>query len=281
MVGLAEPGTGAQDVVGAQMLGVLRTVVVGDGASHGFGHTAQPPREGDAHLTRALLAELGQPRVARGTLHGDLQSPGTLSGDHGVRLPVASLSALLDLPGALSDRDSPWDMGFLMPARVSPALARAMGADEERDEMPRVGVDPLVDGFMADRQIGMPDLKTTGDEFGRPALSDTAFDISADTVVLETRVSSALAGSLVRPGVGFVGQVVSGPDGRGVALELPTEGSGITVKSTGDCPKGLPLAFEYGNEITLIDGQVFVGFRYHPRILTRKTSKPSSVALRY
>jgi hypothetical protein len=168
-----------------------------------------------------------------------------------------------------------------MPAGVSPALTNALGADEEWDEMPRVGVDPLVDGFVADGQTGMPNRKATGDEFGRPSFSDTAFDISADKVVLETRVRSALAGPLVRPGLGFVGQVVSGPDGWGVALELPTEGSGVTVKNPGDSPKGLPLAFEYGNEITLSNGQVFVGFQCHPRILTRKTSGPLSVALRY
>jgi len=210
-----------------------------------------------------------------------LQGLGALSGDHGVRLPVADLAALLDLSGALSDRDSPRDMGFLMPAGVSPALASAMGADEERDELPCVEVDPLVDGFMADGQIRMPDRQTTGDEFGRPALSDTAFDISAETVVLETRVRPALAGPPVRPGLGFVGQVVSGPDERGIALELPTEGSGVPVKSPGDGPKGLPLTFEYGNQIALIDRQVFVGFRSHPRILTRKTSDPSRVALRY
>ena len=49
MVGLAQPGTGAQDAVGAQMLGILGAIVVGDGASHGFGHTAQPSCEGDTH----------------------------------------------------------------------------------------------------------------------------------------------------------------------------------------------------------------------------------------
>jgi hypothetical protein len=43
----------------------------------------------------------------------------------------------------------------------------------------------------------------------------------------------------------------------------------------------LTLAFEDSIEIALMDGQVFVGFRYHPRILTRKTSGPLSVALRY
>src|SRR5882762_9227627 len=57
MVGLPEPGTGAQDAVGAQMLGVLGAIVVADGASHGFRHTAQPSCEGNTHLPRALLAE--------------------------------------------------------------------------------------------------------------------------------------------------------------------------------------------------------------------------------
>lgn len=105
MVGLAEPGTGAQDAVGAQMLGLLGVIVVGDGASHGFRHTAQPLCEGNTHLPRALLAELGQPRVARGPLHSDLQGLGAFSGDPGVRLPVAGVSALLPDYGIWVDRE--------------------------------------------------------------------------------------------------------------------------------------------------------------------------------
>ena len=97
----------------------------------------------------------------------------------------------------------------------------------------------------------------------------------------EPRARSTLAGLPVRPGLGFVGQVVSGPDSRSIALELPTEGSGVTVQNTSDGLKGLPLAVEYGNEIALIDGKVCVGFWCHPRILTRKTSEPLRVALRY
>lgn len=58
------------------MLGILGAIVVGDGASHGFGHTAQPSCEGDTHLPSALLAELDQPRVAIGPLHSDLQGLG-------------------------------------------------------------------------------------------------------------------------------------------------------------------------------------------------------------
>jgi len=80
MVGLVEPGTGAQYAVGAQMLGVLGAIIVGDGASHGFGYKAQPSCEGDTQLPGALLAELGQQRVARGPLHSDLQGPGGFFG---------------------------------------------------------------------------------------------------------------------------------------------------------------------------------------------------------
>ena len=281
MIGLAEVRAGPEDVVGVPVVGILRTIVVGDGESHRFGYTAQPPRESCAHFVRSLLRKFGQAGVAGLALDRDLEGLGAAPGDRRVGFPMPDPVAGKDRRGTLADRYSVGNMSFLMPAGVSPVLASTLGADEERDEMPCVGVDPLVNGFMADGQIGMPDLKATGSEFGRPALSDAAFDISADKVVLETLVSSALAGPSVRPGLGFVGQVVSGPDGRGVALELPAESSGVTVKGTGDSPKGLPLAFEYGNEITLINGQVFVGFQYHPRILTRKTSEPLSVALRY
>ncbi len=281
MKGLAEVRVRPEDLVGVPMVGILRAVVVGDGPAHPWRVVAEPPREGRAHLARPLLRELGQAGVAGLALNHNLEGLEASPGDRSVGLPMPDPVTGEDRRGTLADRHPVGNMGFLMPAGVSPALASALGADEKRDEMPRFGVDPLVNGFVADGQIGMPDLKTTGGEFGRPASSDAAFDISADKVALETRVRSALASSPVRPGLGFMGQVVSGPDGRGVAPEFPAEGSGVTVKSTGDSPKGLPLAFEDGDKISLIDGQVFVGFQCHPRILTRKTSEPSSVALRY
>jgi len=281
MKGLAEVRVRPEDLVGVPMVGILRAVVVGDGSTHPWRVVTEPPRERRAHLARPLLRELGQAGVASLALDRDLEGLGAAPGDRSVGLPMTDPVAGEDHRGTLADRHPVGNMDFLMLAGVPSALASALSADEERDEMPRVGVDPLVDGFVADGQIGMPDRKTTSDEFGRPAPSDTAFDIVADKVMLETRVCSALVGSPVRPGLGFVGQVVSGPDRRGVAPEFPTEGSGVTVKSAGDSPKGLPLALEYGNEITLSDGQMFVGFQCHPRILTRKTSEPSSVALRY
>lgn len=88
-------------------------------------------------------------------------------------------------------------------------------------------------------------------------------------------------GPHIRPGVSLVGQVVPRVDGRGVAPELPGEGSRVTVKSPGDPPEGFSLALVDSNEVALMNGQMFVGFSFHPRILTRKTSGPSSVALRY
>lgn len=46
-------------------------------------------------ISRAPSFRAGQPCVARGPLHSDLQGPEAFSGDLGVRLPVAGLSALL------------------------------------------------------------------------------------------------------------------------------------------------------------------------------------------
>lgn len=70
--------------------------------------------------------------------------------------------------------------------------------------MPSVRVDPLVDGFMTDGQIGIPDLHTPGDEFWRPAFSDTAFDISTDTAIPEPRAFGSRRPAR-QTGLGFCG----------------------------------------------------------------------------
>lgn len=217
---LAEVRARTEDLIGVRMLGVLRAVVVGDGAAHPLRVAAEPAREGHAHLAGSLLRELGQSGVARLALDCDLEGLGAFPGDHGVGLPMTDPMAREDLRGALADRHPVGDMGLVMPAGVPPMLARAVGTYQERNEMSRLSIDPLVDRLMADGPIGMSPLKPAGDKLRGPTAADTVLDIAAESTVFKTWVSAAVLRSFVRALLGFVSEVIPSIHGRDVSPEL-------------------------------------------------------------
>ncbi|OGS12480.1 MAG: hypothetical protein A3J70_14210 [Elusimicrobia bacterium RIFCSPHIGHO2_02_FULL_61_10] len=120
----------------------------------------------------------------------------------------------------LANRDPRRNMGFLVLAGVAARPPRPVGPHQVGDEMPRLGLDPLVDGLMADSGAGSSHGEASGDELRRPANSEAIFNITADDRVFETRVGPGAAVTLLRPRVRLVSEVVAGMHRRGVAPQL-------------------------------------------------------------
>ena len=98
----------------------------------------------------------------------------------GVNLPVASGAPGSDRAWALGDGDAQRDVTFgVFAADKTPAHAFAMALGKKGNEVSSVGVDPLIDGLVADGESGSVAADAAGDEFGRPAQTELGFDIGA------------------------------------------------------------------------------------------------------
>jgi len=86
------------------VIGVLRSVVGGDGAAQRRVIPAEAARARDAHFAGAFLRKLGDAGGAALALHRHLQGNQVLAGDPGSGLPVTSLAAVVDVFGTLFDR---------------------------------------------------------------------------------------------------------------------------------------------------------------------------------
>ena len=73
---------------------------------------------------------------------------------------------------------------------------------------------------MADRKFWMQFLKAAGNELRRPAVFDSAPDISANFLILEPLVCSAGNSPTDGPFMRFVGQIIARVNRRGIAFEL-------------------------------------------------------------
>ena len=156
-----------------------------------------------------------------------------------------------------------------------------MGSDKTLDEFSLIGVDPLVDGLVADFEVRILIFEPSGDEFRRPAFPDPGGDPAADASVFEPFAGPASAVALIGPGLSLVSEIVSAPDGRDVSRKLAGDGRRAAAQLLGDLSERSALTPENGGEITFMYGQVLIGIWFHPRILTRRLRNRSSVALRY
>ena len=221
MKGFAEVRACAENLVGAQVLGVLGAIVIGEGSAQPPRVAAQPAGERGAHLTGALLRELGQTGVACLALDGNLKRVRTAPRDRRVRFPVPDAATRQDVGRPLANRDPSGNMSLLMAARVSPTLADAMGPDQARNEVARLRIDPLVDRLVADRPLRMAALQPARDKLGRPTAAETVFHVSTAGVVFKAAVASGEAVAILRTLVRLVGQVVAGVHRWGIASKLP------------------------------------------------------------
>ena len=156
-----------------------------------------------------------------------------------------------------------------------------MGSHQTGDKVARLRIDPLVDRFVADGLIWKAPLNPTGGKLGRPASAEPVLHVTTDDVVFKTAVAPGQAVPILRALLCLVGEIVAGVNRRRVAPELPREGARGTPKDPGDLPEGSALTFEDSEEITFMTIEMCVSFGHHPRIVTRRPSNPSSVALRY
>ncbi len=167
------------------------------------------------------MREFGQPGIAGLALDRDLESSATGAGDRGVGLPVADLTACEDVWRPLPDRDSLRNMGLAVPTRVAAILATPVRAHETRDKMPRLRIDPLVDGLMTDRRRGAAQLESPGDKLRRPTSLEAVGHIAADARVFKATVAPGQAVALRRTLLCLVGEVVTGVNRRSVPPKLP------------------------------------------------------------
>ena len=227
---------------------------------------------------------LGQPSqagVAGLALDRDLERLGASPGDRRVGLPMPEAAALQDMGRTLANGDPSGDVGFLMAARVPTALAGAVGSHQAGDKMARLRIDPLVDRFVADGLTWEALREPAGGKLRRPAPAEPAFHVAADGVVLKATVAPGLAVAIFGALLCFVGKIVAGVNRRRVAPELPRDGAGIAAQEARDLPQGAALTSIDGQKITFMTAQVIVGFWHGLRIVTRRPSRPPSVALRY
>ena len=279
--GLTEVGAGTEHVVRAHMLRVLGPIVVGQRQPHPRRIVAESAREGHAHLMRALPREAGEPRVARRPLNGDLERDGTGAGEHGIRLPVAELAACRHRRGPVPNRDPRRDMRGVVLARIAAGLTPTVRPDQTRYEIPGLGIDPLVDGLMADGRVGASAGTPTRNEFRRPARAEPVGHVLPQAWALEAPTLMRHVVAYLGPLLGLVRQVVARVDRRGIAPELSRQRAGRSSQHRGDLPQRTTVASEHRQDIAFMTREVGVGCRHSPRILARKPSTPPGVALAY
>jgi hypothetical protein len=134
---------------------------------------------------------------------------------------MADVKALENGFGTLLDRDPLGNMGFFMLSGVASVFALAMGSHQRQNEMGGLLVNPLIDGFMANGLPGVIDGEPPGGKFRRPSEAKAFFDITPNRVVFEPLPPMGLVLAFIGSLLGFVSQVISGINRRGISLKLP------------------------------------------------------------
>jgi len=139
----------------------------------------------------------------------------------GVGFPMADVKALENGFGTLLDRGSLWNMRCFMFSGVPSVFALAMGSHQGQNEMGSLLVNPLIDGFMANGLPRAIDGEPPGDKFWRPSEAKAFFDITPNRVAFEPLPPMGFVLAFVGSVLGFVSQVISGINRRGISLKLP------------------------------------------------------------
>ena len=148
---------------------------------------------------------------------------------------------------------------------MTPLLPFLVGSNQMRDQVALVGIDPLIDSFVAHRKFRMKLAPTTGGEFWRPSGDDPSADITTNARFLEA--VSLMTDNVSNHGslMGFVRKIVPRMDRWCVSLELARKGADVSAELPGDGLKRFPFASKHGNEIALLLGQMLIGFLGHNR----------------
>ncbi len=98
----------------------------------------------------------------------------------GVYFPVTGGTPGIDRLGAQGDGYALRNVAFGMLAANKPAAHTfAMALWKKRDQVTSVGVDPLIDRFVADGESGEIAADAAGDEFRGPTQTELGFDVAA------------------------------------------------------------------------------------------------------
>jgi hypothetical protein len=109
---------------------------------------------------------------------------------------------------------------FMFPG-VPSVFALAMGSHQGQNEMGSLLVNPLIDGFMANGLPRAIDSEPPGDKFRRPSEAKAFFDITPSRVAFEPLPPMGFVLAFIGSLLGFVSQVISGINRRGISFKLP------------------------------------------------------------
>jgi len=144
---------------------------------------------------------------------------------------MADVKALENGFGTFLDRDSLGNMGFFMFSGIASVFTLAMGSDEGKNKMRGILVNPLIDGFMANREPRVVDGQSSGDKLRRPSPGEAFFGILTDKVVFKPRSLMGCALTPFRSILSFVREVIPGINRRGVSFKLPWKGAGASLEN--------------------------------------------------
>ena len=211
------------------MLGVLRPVIVGDGATQLSGIAAEPSGQRQAHGAGGLGFQLGQLHVSSFALDADLHGLVALAAADGIGFPVADLPAGEHLCRALLDRDALRDMGLFMFPGVAAVFRSAMASEQERDQGGSLPVDPLINRLMANAQSRMLSTESSGNLLRRPTQGKVSCHIAANELALEPFAPMGLTVALIGALLGLVRQVIARMNGSGISFQLSAKAARAPV----------------------------------------------------
>ncbi len=273
-VGGAEVRPGPQYGIDPQVLHVLRPVVIGQGAPDGARETSEGPVQGGAHGRCRPPRQTVEHRVPALAIHSKLEGRPALPRRHRVRLPVTELPSRIGRGRALGNGHPRRDMGLRVPAGVAATLPPPVVAHQAGNQVAGLGIHPLIDGLVADG-LGWPQpVKPPGNQFRRPAPAQLPPHIVADPGIAQAEPTDRCLPARLRSGLGLVGQVVAGVDGRGVALEFPRERRRGTAQCPGNSPHGEPSTSQDGQVIALLPRQMMVPSGHAPHLRVRQFPMP-------
>lgn len=232
-----EEGPCSEFLVEQTVLGIFETVVVGERATEGLRERPQAPGKSASASGSVFVGNFGQTGIAGFAIHGNLKGATARTNDQ-VGFQVPQFLASISGERPLGQRGSVVDgrAGF---AGESAGPSLGMRADQSPDQMTGLGIDPLVDGFMAnDRLRGIVSFQVSGNDLGRPAVEEHPFDLRAKDPAFQTRANMILA-TLKRSFMSPVGIILVAPP---ISAALAGQGGMGTPQSLTNHSPGLATA---------------------------------------
>ena len=131
-------------------------------------------------------------------------------------------------------------------------FAFPMGTNQENNEAAGFLVDPLINGFGANGLSRVFEGQSSSDKLRRPSQADVLCDIPPDKVIFKPFSPVRFVLSFGRSFLGFVREIISGINGRGISLKLSRKRARISLEDLGDLSQGVAFGFEHRKKIPFI-----------------------------